>query len=58
MYGFRSTFRDWADERTKFAGEVTETALAHVIEDKVEAAYRRAISSITDSNVVGLLSKQ
>jgi integrase len=40
-HGFRSTFRDWAAERTNFQNHVVETALAHVISDKVEAAYRR-----------------
>jgi integrase len=40
-HGFRSTFRDWAAERTNFANEVIEMALAHAIGDKVEAAYRR-----------------
>lgn len=40
-HGFRSTFRDWAAERTAFAREVAEAALAHAIGDKVEAAYRR-----------------
>jgi integrase len=40
-HGFRSTFRDWAAERTNFPGEVAEMALAHAIGDKVEAAYRR-----------------
>ena len=34
-------FRDWAAERTNFSREVAEAALAHVIGDKVEAAYRR-----------------
>ena len=41
VHGFRSTFRDWAAEQTDFAGEVVETALAHTIPNKVEAAYRR-----------------
>jgi integrase len=41
VHGFRSTFRDWAAERTDFAHEVCEAALAHQIENKVEAAYRR-----------------
>jgi integrase len=41
MHGFRSTFRDWAAERTNFQAEVAEAALAHVVGDKVEAAYRR-----------------
>jgi integrase len=40
-HGFRSTFRDWAAERTNFQNEVIEMALAHAIGDKVEAAYRR-----------------
>ena len=40
-HGFRSTFRDWAAERTNYPREVVEMALAHVIESKVEAAYRR-----------------
>jgi len=41
VHGFRSTFRDWAAERTTFPNEVVEMALAHVIENKAEAAYRR-----------------
>jgi integrase len=41
VHGFRSTFRDWAAERTAYASEVAEMALAHVVADKVEAAYRR-----------------
>ncbi len=40
-HGFRSTFRDWAAECTNFSREVAEMALAHVIADKTEAAYRR-----------------
>ncbi len=40
-HGFRSTFRDWAAERTTFPAEVAEMALAHTVGDKVEAAYRR-----------------
>jgi integrase len=40
-HGFRSTFRDWAAERTSYPGEVAEMALGHVVSDKVEAAYRR-----------------
>ena len=40
-HGFRSTFRDWAAERTTFSAEVAEMALAHAVADKVEAAYRR-----------------
>ena len=41
VHGFRSTFKDWASERTNYPREVTEMALAHIIGDKVEAAYRR-----------------
>jgi integrase len=40
-HGFRSSFRDWAAERTGFPAEVAEMALAHTVGDKVEAAYRR-----------------
>ena len=40
-HGFRSTFRDWASERTHHPREVVEMALAHTIANKVEAAYRR-----------------
>ena len=41
VHGFRSTFRDWAGDRTNFARDVIEHALAHRIKDKAEAAYRR-----------------
>lgn len=41
VHGFRSTFRDWSAECTNSSNEVCEAALAHVIENKVEAAYRR-----------------
>ena len=41
VHGFRSTFRDWAAESTAYAHEVCEMALAHVIGNKSEAAYRR-----------------
>jgi integrase len=40
-HGFRSSFRDWAAERTNYPREVAEMALAHTIQSKVEAAYRR-----------------
>jgi integrase len=40
-HGFRSTFRDWASERTNYPREMAEMALAHTIESAVEAAYRR-----------------
>ena len=41
VHGFRSTFRDWAAERTNYANHVVEIALAHAIGNAVEAAYRR-----------------
>ena len=41
VHGFRSSFRDWAAECTNFAPEVCEAALAHVVKNKAEAAYRR-----------------
>jgi integrase len=40
-HGFRSTFRDWASELTAYPSEMAEMALAHTIDSKVEAAYRR-----------------
>lgn len=40
-HGFRSSFRDWASEETEVQGEVAEAALAHMVRDKTEAAYRR-----------------
>ncbi|MDE0422287.1 MAG: hypothetical protein OXK76_15590 [Gammaproteobacteria bacterium] len=41
-HGFRSSFRDWAAERTEAPREVCELALAHVTNDRTEAAYRRS----------------
>ena len=41
-HGFRSSFQDWAGDRTAFARDVVEAALAHTIENKTEAAYRRS----------------
>ena len=41
VHGFRSAFRDWSSERTNFAREICEAALAHIVKDKTEAAYRR-----------------
>jgi len=40
-HGFRSAFRDWSGEVSSFPRDVCEMALAHVVENKVEAAYRR-----------------
>lgn len=41
VHGFRSSFRDWAGECTAFPREIAEAALAHVVGDEVERAYRR-----------------
>ncbi len=42
VHGFRSSFRDWAGDRTTFPREIAEAALAHKIGDAVEQAYRRS----------------
>jgi integrase len=39
VHGFRSTFSDWAAERTAYPREVVEMALAHAVDNKVEAAW-------------------
>jgi integrase len=41
VHGFRSSFRDWAGEATAFPREIAEAALAHVVGDETERAYRR-----------------
>ena len=41
-HGFRSSFRDWCGECSSAPREVAEAALAHVVRDKVEAAYARS----------------
>ena len=41
-HGFRSSFRDWAAEETNHPREVIEAALAHVVRNRVEAAYARS----------------
>lgn len=40
-HGFRSSFRDWVDNETEFAGDLAEAALAHLTGDETERAYRR-----------------
>ncbi len=40
-HGFRSSFRDWAEETTDFSYAVKEAALAHAVSSRTEAAYRR-----------------
>jgi len=41
VHGFRSSFRDWVTEETDFAGDLAEAALAHLVGDETERAYRR-----------------
>jgi integrase len=41
VHGFRSSFRDWAAERTAFPREIAEKALAHIVGDETERAYQR-----------------
>ena len=41
VHGFRSSFRDWAGDKTSFAREVAEAALSHSVGDVVERSYRR-----------------
>ena len=41
VHGFRWSFRDWAADQTAYPNHVVEMALAHIVGDKVEAAYRR-----------------
>ena len=41
VHGFRATFKTWATERSNFSRELVEAALAHVPDDKTEAAYQR-----------------
>jgi len=40
-HGFRATFKTWASDRPRFANEIVEVALAHVVGSKVEQAYQR-----------------
>ena len=42
LHGFRSSFRDWAGDETGFPREVAEAALAHIVGDEAERAYRRS----------------
>jgi integrase len=41
VHGMRSAFRDWVSEATAFPGELAEGALAHLVGDAAERAYRR-----------------
>ena len=57
VHGLRSSFKDWASEKTNYQNEVSEMALAHSISNAVEAAYRRAIYMRRDVSlcVTGLI---
>jgi len=72
-HGFRSTFRDWAAEKTNYPRDVCEMALGHVIRDQTEAAYRRGdlfekrrklmaawatYATPSEADVIPLLAKQ
>ena len=56
-HGLRSTFRDWAAERTAYAREVVEAALAHTNADKTEAAYFRSDLLVKRSGLMTEWSK-
>ena len=62
VHGFRSTFMDWAHERTGYDKHVIDMALAHAIGDKTEAVYRRGRSARqahqADERVGALLRRQ
>jgi integrase len=51
-HGFRSTFRDWAGNRTNFPREVIEEALAHAVGSEVERAYRREADTLKRSKLL------
>ena len=42
VHGFRSSFRDWAEERGGMPREIAELSLAHEVGSAVERAYRRS----------------
>jgi integrase len=56
-HGLRSTFRDWAAERTNYPREVVEAALAHTNADKTEAAYLRSNLLVKRSGLMAEWSK-
>jgi integrase len=42
VHGMRSAFKDWCSDQTKYPNQMSELAMAHTIDDKTEAAYRRS----------------
>ena len=56
-HGLRSTFRDWAGEKTNFPRDLCEAALAHALADTVEAAYRRGTMIEKRRNMMQAWSK-
>lgn len=52
LHGLRSSFRDWAGDTTSYPRDIIEHALAHVIKDKAEAAYRRGTALAKRANLM------
>jgi len=58
VHGFRSSFTDWAAEKTDFPKEVADKALAHRLSNQVEAAYRRTDFFEKRRELMALWAKQ
>jgi integrase len=52
VHGFRSSFRDWCGEATNYPRELAEAALAHIVADRTEAAYRRGDALLKRSKLM------
>ena len=52
VHGFRSTFKDWAEDTTNFANGVIEATLAHLVGDETERAYRRSDALLKRRNLM------
>ena len=57
VHGFRSSFADWRGDATHFSRELAEAALAHLIGDEVERAYRRGDALQTKARDDGALGE-
>src|SRR3546814_6512345 len=59
-HGFRSSFRDWVSEETNHPSDVAEAALAHIVANKTEAAYRRGnlLEAARDDGRMGRLFRR
>jgi len=53
VHGFRSTFKDWAEDTTNFPNGVIEAALAHLVGDDTERAYRRGDALMKRRKLMG-----